>query len=341
MKEQSYQPILAALKKGQFRPVYFLHGAEPYFIDLLSGFVEEHALQDHEKAFNQTVLYGRDTQAGQIIDQARRYPMMAERQVVIVKEAQDLKDLKDLEPYFERPTPSTVLVLCHKHKPFNTKTKLAKAIESNGILFEAKKLYDNQIAAWIQDHAAQLQLKVDAAVADLLAEYLGTDLSLVVHELDKLAIQLERGATVSTALVESQIGISREYNVFELQKALAYQHRDRIFRITRHFAANPRKHPLVMVVASLASFFSRLLMYHALRQLPDQQVQSAMGLRSTYALAEYRAASAVFSPKRTADVIHLLLQYDLKSKGVDFNMSANQEGELLRELVWKVINPPD
>ncbi len=338
MKAQPYQPILAALQKGQYRPLYFLHGAEPYFIDLVSGFIEENALQPHEKAFNLTVLYGRDTHAGQVIDQARRYPMMAERQVVIVKEAQDMKDLKSLEPYFERPSPTTVLVLCHKHKPFQTKTKLAKAIESNGVLFEAKKLYDNQLAAWIQAHAAQIHLQVDAAAADLLAEYLGTDLSLVVHELEKLAIQLDRGAKVDTALVESHIGISREYNVFELQKALAFRQGDRIVRITHHFAANPRKHPLVMVISSLAAFFAKLLMFHALRQLPDQQVVAAMGLRSAFALADYRAASTVFPPARTAQVIHLLHRYDLMSKGVDFNLSGTEEGELLRELIWRIVH---
>jgi DNA polymerase III subunit delta len=334
----TYQQILADLKKKQYRPVYFLHGSEPYFIDAISGYIEDNVLTESEKSFNQIILYGRDVDHLAVIDNARRYPMMAERQVVIVKEAQDMKDLKDLEKYVQNPMPATLLVICHKHKSFNTNTKFGKLLQEKGVVFDAKKLYDNQVPDWIHDYLKHLRLRITPGAADLLAEYLGTDLSLIVHELDKLALHLEPGTEITAKHVEEFVGISREYNIFELQKALSQHNLPQISRIVQNFIANPKRNPFIMIVASLASFFSKVYMLHFLKNAPDSEVQKKLGLRSTYALKDYRAALRYFPLAKTEQIIGDLTGYDLMAKGVEFNTTGKEDGELLKELIFKILH---
>lgn len=334
----TYHQILAELKQKKFRPVYLLAGKEPYFIDQIAGYIEKHALAEHEKAFNQVILYGRDVDHLAVIDNARRFPMMADRQLVIVKEAQDMKDLNELEKYLAKPSQTTMLVLCHKHKSFNKKTRLAKLVEEHGIYFDSSKLYDNQIPDWIRDQLKMHKLNIDSQTASLLAEYLGTDLSLISHELEKLALHLSPGAEVTPEEVERHIGISREYNIFELQKAISTRHMDQIARITQNFIANPKRNPFIMVISSLASFFTRLYMLHFLQNRPEEEILKAFNLRSAYFLREYRTALRHFSKTKTEKVISLLKEYDLKSKGVDYSSTGKEEGELLKELIWQIMH---
>lgn len=334
----TYQQILSDLKKKQFRPIYFLHGSESFFIDAISDYIEEHALSESEKSFNQVTLYGRDADHLTVIDNARRYPMMSEKQVVIVKEAQDMKDLKDLEKYVQNPMDSTILVICHKHKSFNTNSKFGKLLQEKGVVFDAKKLYDNQIPSWIQDYLKHLKLKITPGAADLLAEYLGTDLSLIAHELDKFALHLAPNTEISAHHVEEHVGISREYNIFELQKALSQRDLQKVSRITQNFIANPKRNPFIMVVASLAGFFTKVYMLHFIKNAPDGEVQKKLGLRSSFALRDYRAAIRSYSPAKTEQIISILREYDLMAKGVDFNTTGKEDGELLKELIYKILH---
>ncbi len=334
----TYQQILGDLKKKNFQPVYFLHGSEPYFIDAISDYIEKNAISESERSFNQVVLYGRDVDYLAVIDNARRYPMMAQHSVVIVKEAQEMKDLKDLEKYVANPLNSTILVLCHKHKTFNTTTKFGKLLQEKGIVFDSKKLYDNQVPDWIHDYLGHQQLKITPGAADLLAEYLGIDLSLIAHELDKLALHLQKGSEITAEHVEMHVGISREYNIFELQKALSNKDLGKISRIISNFQTNPKKNPTIMVISSLASFFTKVYMLHFIKNATDADAQKKLGLRSPYALKEYRAALRHYPQAKTEQIINTLKTYDLMAKGVDYNSTGKEDGELLKEMMWKVLN---
>lgn len=334
----SFPEILSELKKKQFRPLYFLHGSEPYFIDTICDFIEQNALPDSEKAFNQVVLYGRDVDHLAVIDQARRYPMMSPFQVVILKEAQEMKDLKDLEKYVQNPLQSTILVICHKHKSFNVNTKFGKLLQEKGVVFESKKLYDNQIPDWVNDYLKHLQLKITSGAAELIAEYIGTDLSLVAHELDKLALHVPKGTEITAQHIETYVGISREYNIFELQKAISHRDQPKVSRILQNFIANPKSNPLIMVIGSLAGFFTKVYMLHFMKNEPDAAVQNKLGLRSGFALRDYRTAMRNFPLAKTEQIIADLKKYDLMSKGVDYITTGKEEGELLKELVWKIMN---
>lgn len=283
------------------------------------------------------ILYGRDVDHKTVVDNARRYPMMAQFQVVIVKEAQEMKDLKELAKYVESPTPTTVLVICHKHKAFNKNSKFAKLLKEKAVFFEGKKLYDNQVPEWIQEQLKVLKLKISPQTASLVAEYLGTDLSLVSHELEKLRLHLQPGTEVTNAHVEEYIGISREYNIFELQKALANRNAKKVSRIVQNFISNPKKNPFIMVVSSLSSFFTKVYLYHFVKNQSDQIAQKALNLRSSWALKDYRAAVRQFDLAKTKAVLSDLLEYDLKAKGVNYNSVGKEDGELLKELIWKIM----
>jgi DNA polymerase-3 subunit delta len=221
--------------------LYFLHGEEAYFIDVISDCIENEVLNESERAFNQTIVYGKDVDHLTIVDVARRYPMMSQHQVVILKEAQDMKTLKDLQTYVERPLDSTILVICHKNGKYNFNSKFGKAVQANGVVFESKRLYENQVPNWIQDYLKDKKLQIKSDAAALIAEYLGTELSRVANELDKMAINLPPGTEINTKHIEEQIGISKDYNVFELQKALGQRDVLKANRIANYFASNPTR----------------------------------------------------------------------------------------------------
>jgi DNA polymerase-3 subunit delta len=334
----TFQETLQSLKKKEYRPVYFLHGEESYFIDAISDAIEANVLNESEKAFNQTIFYGKDTDHLTVLDVARRYPMMAERQVVIIKEAQDMKTLKELQGYVEKPLDSTLLVICHKNGKYNLNSKFGKAIQEKGVVVDAKRLYDNQVPDWIQDYLKARKIRIKQDAANLIAEYLGTDLSKVVNELDKLVINQEKDVEVDLHTVEQTIGISKDYNIFELQKALGERNILKANRIVNYFGANPRRNPLPVVIGSLYTFFSKVYLLSFVLQQQEKDQLAALELRSAYFLKDYREAARFFTRPRAEQALALLREYDLKSKGVDYNSTGKAEGDLLKELVWKLLH---
>jgi DNA polymerase-3 subunit delta len=332
----TYSEIIKSLRSKQYKPVYFLHGAESYFIDAISKYVEDHVLSEAEKSFNQLVFYGKDADAKTIIDAASRYPMMAPHQVLLLKEAQEMKTLNDLLPYIQKAVPTTIMVICYKHKKLDYRTKFGKAIKEHAVVFESKPLYDNQVADWITDYLKGKKFGINSSAAQLIAEYLGTDLSKVVNELDKLVINLPTGTKIDEKHVQDNIGISKDYNVFELQRALASRDIVKSNRIINYFVANPKKNPFVLLVGTLYNYFSKVYMLHFLRHSSDQELQQVLKLRSAYFLKEYKMAVRNYNLPNVKKVIYLLKEYDLRSKGVE-NDSTN-EGALMKELVWKILH---
>jgi DNA polymerase III subunit delta len=334
--EMTYKEVLQVLKKREFRPVYLLHGEESYYIDALSSYFEDKILNEGEKSFNFTVLYGKDTEFKEVVDNARRYPMMSEYQVVIVKEAQDMKTLPELLTYMEKPTPTTILVLCHKHKKLDTRTKFGKAVMQHAFVFESAKLYDNQIPDWIVGSLKEHQLTIKPEAANLLAEYLGTDLSKIVNELEKLSLNLPKGTLVTNEHIEKYVGISKEYNIFELTRALSIRDISKCNKIVHHLNENTKKNPFIMTLSTLYSFFSKVYMLHYLQGKPAADQVKTMGLRSEWALKEYVAATKVFSIQKTEFIIGFLKEYDMRAKGVG-NISTSDE-DLLVELMYKILH---
>lgn len=334
----TFEQIVGSIKKKEYHPVYFLHGTEPYFIDVISDLIEKSVLTESERAFNQVMLYGKDSDHLAVIDQARRYPMMSRYQVVILKEAQEMKSLKELQNYVDHPTPSTLLVICHKHKKLNMSTTLGKKLKAKAVVFESSPLYDNQVPEWIIKYLGKKKFTISAQAAGIIAEYLGTDLSKIVNELDKLAINLAPGSEVTLANIETYIGISKDYNIFELQRALAERNVLKANRIANYFADNPKKGPVPMVISSLYTFFSKVYMLHFLQNLSEQEVLQALQLRSAWFLKEFRLAARNFNLIKTEQVIDILKTYDLKSKGVGYNSTGKPEGDLLKEMIWKLLH---
>lgn len=332
----TYQEILKSIRAKQYKPVYFLHGEEAYYIDLISKYIEENVLSEGERSFNQMVFYGKDADAKTIIDTASRYPMMASHQVVILKEAQEMRGLQDLQPYIEKAVSTTIFVICHKHRKLDARTRLAKALKANALIFEAKKLYDNQVPDWIATYLKSKKMTIAANAAQLIAEYLGTNLSKIVNELDKLVINLPTGTAINEKHIQDNIGISKDYNVFELQRALGSRDVVKANRIINYFIANPRKNPLVVVIGTLYNYFSKVFIVHFMRQHSDAELSRALKLRSDYFLKEYKLAARNFNLFHTKKVIHLLKEYDLRSKGVENDSTS--EGELMKELVWKILH---
>ncbi|MDR1896729.1 MAG: DNA polymerase III subunit delta [Prevotellaceae bacterium] len=342
--------ILSDLKNKIYHPVYLLMGEEPFYIDKISGYISENALAESEKAFNQLILYGKDTDARSIIFAAARPPMMAKYQVVIVKEAQNLiakdtqkgksDDLEVFERYCREPLSSTILVLCCKGKTLDKRTKLYKELEKKAVILETVKLYDNEIAEWISNYLRQKGASINPAAASVLAEHIGADLSRIVNELDKLFILLpENNKTVTTEHIEKNIGISKEYNTFELGNALFTKNVLKANRIVNYFGKNPNNNPMILTIASISSQFLKLLKYHAIkrnnRNVQPREIASILGV-DPFFLREYEAASAKYNIIKVVQVIELLREYDMKSKGWD-NAGISDE-ELLKELVFKIIH---
>ncbi|NJC26725.1 DNA polymerase III subunit delta [Neolewinella antarctica] len=333
-----FPSLKKALRAKDFQPIYLFHGEETYFIDQLEADVQRYALQEHEKAFNETIAYGKDTEYLQIVDAARRFPMMADRQLVILREAQDMRSLKQLEAYAAKPSPTTVLVISHKHKKLNASTKLFKNIKANGVVFEAKALYDNKIPNWINNYLKGKKYNIDQAASQLLAEFLGTSLSKITNEIDKLIINLKPGTTITTAIVEEQVGISKDYNAFELQRAIGMRDHVRAARIVNYFKANPKAGPLPMITGSLYNYFSRVFqVIEGLAKRTSKQELAKQVKVNPYFFDEYVTVARNFPQAKMPGVFALLREYDLKSKGVDSNLAGKGENELLKELVYRLL----
>ncbi|MCX6327004.1 MAG: DNA polymerase III subunit delta [Bacteroidia bacterium] len=332
----TYEEIISDLKKRIFKPVYFLAGEESYYIDLITDYIEDKVLPEAEKAFNQIIIYGDDTNIAAIIDTARRFPMMASHQVVIIKEAQSLKKLEDLVIYLEMPLLSTILVFSYKYKSIDKRTKLFKTLESHGVYFESTRLRDYQIPAWIERYLMTKGIKTDPSASAMLTEYLGTDLHKIVNELDKLIITLPAGKPViTTSLIEKNIGISKDYNNFELQKAIGEKNILKANMIVHYFANSPKDNPITLSIASLFGFFSKLLTYHYLTDKSKNNVAAVLKINPFF-VKDYETSAAKYNVSKTVQIISLLRTYDMKSKG--YGDPGTEPGDLLKEMVYRILH---
>jgi DNA polymerase-3 subunit delta len=332
----TYEEIISDLKNRIFKPVYFMAGEEPYYIDLITEYIQEKVLPEDEKAFNQIILYGDDTNISAIIDTARRFPMMASHQVLIIKEAQSLKKLDDLVIYLEKPLLSTILVFSYKYKTIDKRTKLYKTLESNGVYFESARIRDYLIPAWIERYLMGKGIKTDPSASAMLTEYLGTDLHKIVNELDKLLITLPAGKPfITTELIEKNIGISKDYNNFELQKAIGEKNILKANMIVHYFANNPKDNPITLSIASLFGFFSKLLTFHYLTDKSKNNAAAVLKINPFF-VKDYENSASKYNVSKTVQIISLLRTYDMKSKG--FNDPGTDPGDLLKELVFRILH---
>jgi len=332
----TYEEIISDLKNRIYKPVYFLAGEEPYYIDLITNYIEDKVLPEEEKAFNQIIVYADDTNIAAIIDTARRFPMMSSHQVVVIKEAQSLKKLDDLIIYLEKPLVSTILVFCYKYRTIDKRTKLYKALESHAIYFESVRLRDYQIPAWIERYLMTKGIKTNPSASAMLTEYLGTDLHKIVNELDKLIITLPEGKPViTTSLIEKNIGISKDYNNFELQKAIGEKNILKANMIVHYFADNPKDNPITLSIASLFGFFSKLLTYHYLTDKSKNNIAAVLKV-NPYFVKDYENSATIYNVSKTVHIISLLRTFDMRSKG--YGDSGTEPGELLKEMVFRILH---
>ena len=311
-------------------------GEEPYYIDKLSDYIEQNILSEEEKGFNQTVLYGRDVTIEDVVSTAKRYPMMADRQVVIIKEAQELsRTIDKIESYVDNPLPSTVLVFCYKYKTLDKRKKVTKLLGQKGVVFESKKLYENQVGDWIKRVLSGKKYAIEPKASAMLVEFLGTDLSKINNELEKLQIILPVGSTITPKHIEENIGFSKDYNNFELLNALGSRNQLKAFQIVQYFSDNPKANPLVVTTSTIFGFYIKILKYHGLKDRNPKNVASALGV-SPYFLKDYDVALKNYPMKKVSQIVTALRDIDVKSKGVGAN--ALPQSDLLREMLYKIFN---
>lgn len=338
-KTATYEGIMADLKAGKYAPVYYLMGNESYYIDKISDYIAEHALQPEERDFNQTVLFGSDVTAAQIADTARRYPMMAERQVVIVKEAQNLKQTDQLEKYFKQPSPLTVLVLCHKNGTIDgRKREYVKSIREAGILFESKKLRDRDLPPFIESYLKQRQVSIDPKSTQLIADSIGADLSRLTSELDKVIISLpEADRRVTPQVVEDQIGVSKDYNAYELCDAIVNRNVFKANQIIKYFDNNPKAGSIYLLLPMLFSYFQNLMIaFYAPKKQSQEGVAEWLELRNPWAAKDYMTGMRNYSAMKVMQIISKIREIDAKSKGLDNPNTA--PGELMKELIFYILH---
>ncbi|MCR5444807.1 MAG: DNA polymerase III subunit delta [Bacteroidales bacterium] len=328
--------LIDELKAGHYKPVYLLTGEENYYIDVVSDFFEQHVVDPTLRDFDQTVVYGRDVDMATVVSTVKRYPMMSPIHLVIVKEAQDIavKEWDQLATYLQQPSPQGVLVLCYRHKKLDKRTAVYKAIDKAGVVYESPKVYDNQVPAWIMKEVMAHGFTITEKAAAMLAEHVGTDLGKVANELSKLYPLLSQGGAINEQLIEDQIGISKDYNIFELQKAIGRRDPVMCNRIVNHFAANPKKNPIQMVLPLLYGYFLKVMFYHQLENKSD--AAKVLGCSPSF-VQDYAMAARNYPLGKLATCIGYLYETDLRSKGVR-NSGNVTDGELLKELIFKVIH---
>ncbi len=332
-----YFRIMQDLKSSKYAPVYFLQGEETYFIDQISNYIEKHALTESEKSFNQTILFGKESDFKLVLDSVSRVPMMANYQVVILKEAQSMRSLKDLEGYIKKPFPSSILVICHKHKKIDMRTGFGKAVKANSVFLNATKLYENKVPDFVTKMIQELGFSIDYRALMLLVEYLGSDLSKIANELNKLIINLKPGEEISGEHIEKNIGISKDYNVFELQRALGQKDVQKTFKIFKYLADNIRSNPLIVTISVLFNFYKKLLILKQSAHLSEKEILSRLSLGSPFFLKEYKTAANHYSEPEIIQCIHTLRNFDLRSKGVNNAHTAPEE--LLKEMQFHLMYP--
>lgn len=335
------ESVLSDLKSKKYAPVYFLQGEETYYIDKITNYIENNVLTESEKGFNQTIVYGRDAAMNVVLTNAKRFPMMSERQVVIVKEAQSIPDInketgqKLLVDYLQNPVPSTILVFCYKNKTLDKRKVLGKTIEKYAVTVTTKKLYDNQVPAWVEQYMKSTGFTATPKAIQMLADSIGNDLERLANEIDKMLINFKEKVQIDEVIVQRYVGISKDYNVFELQKALISKDVVKANKIVNYFEANSKKNPIIPIIAILFSFYSKLLVAVHAKDKSERNLAAALKV-SPYFVKDYLFALRNYTPVQVINNIHYIKEADLKSKGVD-NISAT-DGQLLKELVFKLLH---
>ena len=337
MAKHTYETILSELKSGKFRPVYYLMGEEAYFTDRITDYIAEHALTEDERCFNQTVYYGIDTTIDAVITAAKRFPMMAERQVIIVKEAQMMKNIDNLSFYLQSPQPSTILVFAHKNGSLDKRKKITTEIDRMAVLLDSKKVREDSLPAFISSYLKEKGLTADRKSILMISESIGTDLCRIASEIDKLSIALPEGTTtVTPELVEEHVGISKEYNNFELQNAIVNKDIYKANKIVHYFAQNPKKNPIQMTLALLFGFFSNVMMAYYAPEKSERGVAEFLGLKSTWGVADYIKAMKNYKAVHVMEILHLIRLADAQSKGAEG--APIPDGEIMRELLYKILH---
>lgn len=338
-KNASFESIMRDLEAGKYAPVYYLMGDEPYYIDKIADYIAEHALQPEERDFNQTILFGSDVTASQIADLARRYPMMAERQVVIVKEAQNIKNTEALERYFSKPMASTILVMCHKNgKVDGRKTGYVKAIKSAGVMFESAKLKDRDLPGFIENYLRARQVKIDVKSVQMIAENIGADLSRLVGELNKVILSLpEENRVVTPQIVEDQIGVSKEFNGFELRDAIVNRNVYKCNQIIKYFDENPKAGSIYSFLPLLFGYFQNLMIaFYAPNNKSQEAVADWLDFKNPWQAKDYMTGMRNYSGMKVMQIISKIREIDAKSKGLDNPNTPT--GELMKELIFYILH---
>lgn len=339
MKEAN--KIIGNLNAGQYAPIYFLQGEEPYYIDLISGIIEDNALDETAKGFNQIILYGKDVRMSDVLNNAKRFPMMSDRQVVIIKEAQNILDFgkepgeKLLNSYLENPLPSTILVFCYKHKKLDKRKVISKVLEKHAVMLTSNKLYDNQVPDWIRNHFAQKKFKITDKGVFMLAEFIGNNLERLSNEIDKMLINFKEKVEIDDHIIQKYIGISKEYNAFELQKAVVFREIVKANKIINYFETNPKNNPVIPIITILYNFFSKLMVLHSTQDKSDNNLASVLKVNRFF-VRDYLAAARNYPTNKVISVIHDLRHADLQSKGV--NAANLPDGQILKELIFKIMH---
>lgn len=333
MAAATLEVIWKNLQAKKFEPIYFLSGEESYYIDLIANFIEDNALQEHEKDFNFSIFYGKDAEPIQVLNDAKQYPTFAEKRLVIVREAQDFKakDWESFEKYFENPVDSTILVFTHKNKTLDKRTKISKLIEKKSVFFESAKKTDDQLPTWISGYVKKKNFKISSAVAQILAENLGNDLSRIANELDKLSVMLAENAEITEDIIEKYIGISKEYNITEFNNAIIKRDYSKAMKMVLYFEKNPKAGPIIAILAYMYNHFSKLFALHYI-----QDVKAATAVIG-WVHADVSNGIKYYTKQKTQEILHLLCEYDAKAKGLYATNNSNN-ADLMKELVYKVMH---
>lgn len=332
----TYEKIITDIQNKKLSPVYFLAGEESYFIDKISDYIAENVLTESEKSFNQVILYGKDLDVAAVINAAKRFPMMASHQVVIIKEAQNIKNIDDLIYYISKPLNSTILVINYKYKSLDKRKKLYQSVLENGVYFDSKKLYDDKIPGWITSYLSEKNVTIDPGSCMLLVEFLGSDLGKIANELDKLVITLPQGEKrINSGHIEKNVGISKDYNNFELNKALGQKNVLKANRIINYFARNQKDNPMVLTIAMLYSYFNKVMLYHFIKDKSRKNAAAVLKVNPFF-IADYEIAARNYNAAKVFQIIGLLREYDLKSKG--YGNVSSDNGELLKELIYRILH---
>jgi DNA polymerase-3 subunit delta len=329
----SIDKIITEWRKGVFKPVYWLEGEEEYFIDKAINYAENSILKESEASFNLTVFYGKDTSWPEVINACRRYPMFAERQVVIIKEAQHMREIEKLEAYVDNPLSSTVFIVSYKDKKVDGRTKFAKTLKEKGVLVTTKKMYEDKVPEWTQELLESKGLSISPKGLTLIVDHLGNDLTRIENEINKISINLGKRKTITEEDIEEFVGVSKDFNVFELQSAIAHKDFAKALRIIQYFEANPKAAPIQLVLPSLYGFFSKVFMVFGAGTTDEKGVAAAIGVNPFF-VKDYMKAANIYNFQGVERILLLLHQYNLKSIGI--NSPGTEDGSLLKEMLYKM-----